>query len=259
MFNRKIAVQFLSVVVVTLFVSQIFFTEIALSKYYIQQKTDFQKAKELFSNGEYESAIKILRKLIDASLLKQKKQKMDTFEMLFRAYYNLGEKSEARNAVGNMLKLDPEYELDATWVPPVERKFFKKIKAKSVNLTIHSTPSDLNVYIDDELQEGKKTPNRYTILDGQRHIVVASPDETKYKSWDEKILFEPGKDQTLNIKLVKKETPSTSQKKPFYKKIWFWTVVGGAVAAITYIAIHPSKEEKVKDLTLPAPPDRPSN
>ena len=217
MFHKNFVFRFFALVVILLITSQLFFNDLIFSKCYVFQESGLQKAKELFSNGEYEKAVIMLNKLIDSSLLKQKEQKIEAFKMLFHSYYNLGRKDEARKAVRNLLKIEPKHELNPTFVPPEKLKFFEQIKAELVHLTIYSIPSNLSVYIDKELQEGKKTPNRYTILDGKRHIFLASPDKTKYKPWENDILFEAGGKRTLNIELEKYSEP----EKPIYKKIWF--------------------------------------
>jgi tetratricopeptide (TPR) repeat protein len=69
--------------------------------------------------------------------------------------------------------------------------------------------------------------------------------------------FSPMREQIeKEIKTVKKELAELKKPKPFYKKWWFWTIVGsvvvtGAAAGITAAALQPEDEQPTQGTVPP--------
>jgi len=229
------------------FCTQAFLSESCLASFSSQQISDLQKAKDAFTRGEYATVIEIVNHMITDPVITDE-EKIEALAILASAYFNLGQKNNARDTYRKILEINLNYEPNPIYISPDKIAFFQTVKTESIAVLVLATvPSNLTVIIDDHPQEAK-TPNRYSLLDGKHQIMVISPDTKKYITWKDYKLLEGGKDNPVTIELEK----ILPKSKPIYKRFWFWGVVV-VVAGIGYFIF---KKDKIED-KLPEPPAHP--
>ncbi len=90
-----------------------------------------QRARDRFDYGDYDGAIRVLRRLLDEGLLVSDSQLVKAYRLLGVSLYYRGEKSDARAAFVRLLSIEPDYRLDPFFHSPRLVEFFDEVRSEN--------------------------------------------------------------------------------------------------------------------------------
>lgn len=88
-----------------------------------------KQGKAAYEYGNYAATIDQLEKLTRGRALESPTDQVEAFRLLGLAHFFAKQPDDARRAFLNLLSLDPDFQLDALYVPPPAIAFFEKVRA----------------------------------------------------------------------------------------------------------------------------------
>ena len=231
-------------------------------------------ARKLYEAQEYLAAIETLRPILGDPVA-TRAQRAQALEYLGLSYLILGKKGHAREAFENLLAIDPNYTLRDPSNSPKLRAFFEEVKSAFVPgykptkpaVMEHAAPvgavAGRPVEIVAHVTDGAKRVADVTIFWRRRGLLEYSKDDLGNAGGDEarfrgfvtppaetvayvleyyleahdavgRVLSRIGTpEEPLALDVAGAPIPPP----PWYKRWWFWSAVGGAVAAGTVAGI----------------------
>ena len=222
------------------------------------------QARHQYLSQEYERVIKLLTPLVNSPAATIA-DKVEAYELLGLSYLILGETPSAREAFENLLGLDPAHVLHDPSGSPKLQRFFESVKARFVPgyqsrspVTLeHAAPTsavagrmvELAVLVSQGKQAVAEVQLRwrrsgllsYDMIRFQRRgqslscsfALPADPTGYRLEYYIEardsssQVLTRLGSpEQPLGLEVAGR---AASHGEPFYKRWWFWTIVGGVV------------------------------
>ena len=159
----------------------------------------FSQGMEAYENGEYQLCIDKLSAAIPS--LKGTRERVEAFKKMAFAYMAFVKKKEAREQFCNILKVDPNFELDRIMTPPKILAVFEEAREKCVpvgGIEVHAisgdkeTISGAEVYLDQKLI-GKTPLERKDISPGEYELRVHKDGFRPFKervSIEERVILE---------------------------------------------------------------------
>jgi len=234
------------------------------------------RARRQYAAQEYEQVIRLLTPVVQSPLATIG-EKADAFEMLGLSCLILGERERARDAFENLLGLDPGHVLRDPSGSPKLKQFFESVKQSFVpGYQPHATVT-LEHSVPGKAVAGRTLECRVSVVRGEEMVrqvilhwrrgglltyrTIQFPGQGRMlarlilprDSYGYQLeYFIEARDATGNTigRVGSPERPLTIQVsgvsrpgRPFYRKWWFWTVVGVvAASAITTSAVVLSVE-----------------
>lgn len=92
---------------------------------------ELRRARNAFEYGDFEAAVAILDGLGGSGQLVLEQERVEAYRLLGLSLFYLGRRDEAANAFFDLLKQNPDYQLDPFYVPPHAVAFFDDVKKES--------------------------------------------------------------------------------------------------------------------------------
>ncbi len=228
-----------------------------------------KEADEYYQNGSFKKAIEIYERVI--AKLKQKKELVKTKQKLFEimislafTHFTIQENDKAEAQLGNVIRNNPNQDLDTEFYPPKFVEIFTNLQKKLLgSLYIESEPENVDIFLNDS-KPGKTPLKIEKCLSGEYELRA---ELEGYQTVQKKITVAPNAENRENIVLTKveekklekeealkpgeeKEEPKVVEKKGKEarkkKKISPLLIVAGAAAAaaVVVLLLSGKKEEK---------------
>lgn len=243
-------------------------------------RQSLQRAQQAFNKQDYERTLKLLQPVaVDPQATVS--QKIDALELMGLSYLILGDQKRARESFENLLGLDASHQLRDPTESPKLKLFFESVKAAFLpgydpkrkaqleHRAPHAATAGRKVEFSAQLtsgaalvrsvvlrwrRDGLLTYRQVTMrvdAGGRRVASFVLPDDTSGYLLEYYIearssaghalarLGAPGHPLSLRVSGAARRV---SKGQPFYKRWWFWTLVGTAVVAGTTTAIVLGRE-----------------
>jgi hypothetical protein len=213
-----------------------------------------QQGKQAYVTGNFDEAIDKLSRAV--KLLTDEPKIMDAYLHLAISHFALSQIEEAKEALAQITKMKPEYNIDPFYYPPDFIKLHEQVKKESLaHISLRTEPEDVEVYLDGELA-GRSPVKIADIQPGEHRLKLVKEG---YLDKEEFIILAAGVQSEVSITLEKKvveKKPTVAvtppEKKPEVKKSksWLWILLGGAAAAV--VAVMASRGGKESGPAAPA-------
>lgn len=189
-----------------------------------------QRAKALYANQRYLAAIRAIAPVVRHPQATAA-QRVDAFELLGLSFLILGDTTRARAAFERLLELDPLHTLDDPSGSPKLRSFFERTK-RAYRQTHPGAAGTAT---------GAAPPSSSP---APQALAVPSPAGGPPENG---ATLRPGEP-------IVRRGPTDGARRPFYRRWWFWTLVGAAVVtSVTAIAVAATRPADIPGGSL-APP-----
>lgn len=90
-----------------------------------------RRARNAFEYGDFQASVDVLSNLSNSGVLVLEQDRIDAYRLLGLSLFYLGRRDEAANAFFDLLKQNPDYQLDPFYVPPHAVAYFDEVKKES--------------------------------------------------------------------------------------------------------------------------------
>jgi hypothetical protein len=215
-----------------------------------------READEAYQTGNFKLAIekyqKAMRLIGEKKELAQTKQELfQTMTSLALTYFTIQENAKAEKQLEDLIKINPNQELDPEFYPPKFMEIFRAVQKNFLGkLLVDSTPAKADVAIglnklgQTPLTVEKMLKGNYVLKIELKGYEPASREIMVQAAMENRASFQLEAIQPVIEKKVEPAPAAAKQKKKFSP----WILVGGAAlaAAVVIILLTAKKKEPVK-------------